>query len=148
VRRAAEDALAAARERAKGRPRRRTLVVVQREPFMVAGRGAYVHDLLEALGAENAAGDIEAAWPAVSAEALVARAPEAILDASLGPDGATGKGDAAVRAWWAAYPSLPAVREGRARALGNDAALRPGPSVAEAIAALEAGIFPEEAAPR
>lgn len=139
-----EAALEAARRRGAGRARTRVLLVVQREPFVVAGGGSYVDALLRALGYENAAGDLGQPWPSLSAEAVLARAPDAVVDAALGPAGRAGDG-AAVRSFWARYPMLPAVRDGRVRALADEAALRPGPDVAGALRALEESVAPAPA---
>ena len=136
-----EAALEAARARASGRTRSRVLLVVQREPFVVAGGGSYVDALLRALGHENAAGDLGLPWPSLSAEAVLALAPDAVVDAALGPAGRAGEG-AAVRAYWARFPMLPAVRDGRVRPLADEAALRPGPDVAGALRALEESVAP------
>jgi len=139
-------ALADARRRCAGRPRPRVLVVVQRDPYFVAGRTSYVAALLDALGCDNAAGDVDSPWPAVSAEALIVRAPDAIVDASLGPAGEPSRRDDECERWWARFPSIPAVRDGRVRALRDEAALRPGPAVAEALRALDDSIAREPAA--
>ncbi len=126
-----EGALEEGRRRNAARPPTRVLVVVQREPFFVAGGASYVDALLRAIGCANAAGDVPGAWPTLSAEALLLRAPDAIIDASFDRTGRD-------REWWAArFPTLPAAREGRVRALTDEAALRPGPGVAAALRALE-----------
>ena len=150
LRAAMEESLAAARARNAGRPKTRVLLVVQQEPYFVAGGGSYVHSLLEVLGCENAAADLAAPWPTLSAEAIFARAPDVVLDAALG---ATGRGasDAEVRRWWEErFPRLPAVRGGRVHALRDEAVLRPGPDLAGALRALEeaVGPVPPEGAPR
>jgi iron complex transport system substrate-binding protein len=145
-----EAAVEDARRRNAARPRTRVLLVVQHEPFFVAGKGSYVHALLEALGCENAAGDIAAPWPTLSTEALLSRAPDALIDAALGPTGQSASPEA-VRAWWAErFPMLPAVRDGRVRALRDEAALRPGPGLAGALRTLEEalGAPPAPGAPK
>ena len=141
-----EAALTDARRRNAARPGTRVLLVVQHDPFFVAGGGSYVDALLGVLGCENAAGDFAAPWPAVSAEVLLARAPEALVDASLGPTGQAAS-DAEVRAWWASrFPMLPAVRGGRIRALRDESALRPGPGLHAALRSLEEAVGPPAAA--
>ncbi len=142
VERRMREGLARAREKAAGRPRTRVLLVIQRDPFVVAGGGSYAHSLLDALGAGNAAGDLPGAWPLVSAEAVLARAPECIVDASLGPDGAPSARTEEAAAYWRRFPGIPAVRDGRVRALADQAALRPGPSLEEALRALDASLAP------
>jgi iron complex transport system substrate-binding protein len=142
-----EAALADARRRNAARPRTRVLLVVQHEPFFVAGGGSYVDALLGVLGCENAAGDFKAPWPTLSAEALLERAPDALIDASLGPTGQAAA-EAEVRGWWEKrFPMLPAARDGRVRALVDEAALRPGPGLAAALRALEDAVGPAPAPP-
>jgi len=131
--------LTAARGRAAERvgPPPSVLVVVQRRPLYTAGAGSYLHELLLAVGAKNAAGDIEEAWPVISEESVVARSPDIVLDASSGtsdpdtaPDPLTGLPDARV---------LVLGRE-------SEALFRAGPRLPEALRLLERLIFapPEE----
>ena len=141
LRREMEAAVEDAKRRGADRPPTRVLLVVARDPFVVAGGGSYADALLRALGFTNAAGQLGAPWPAVSAEAVVALAPDAIVDASLGPTGRAA-GDADARAFWTRYPTIPAVRDGRLRALADEAALRPGPAVGAALRALEESVAP------
>ncbi|MCK6480753.1 MAG: helical backbone metal receptor [Planctomycetes bacterium] len=142
-----EKALAAARARNAGRPTTRVLLVVQQEPFFVAGGGSYVHSLLEALGCGNAAADFPDPWPTLSAEAILGRAPDVVLDAALGSTGRGGT-DAEVRRWWEErFPHLPAVKAGRVRALRDEAVLRPGPDLEGALRALEEAVGPAAPAP-
>jgi len=135
-----EGALADARRRHAARPPTRVLVVVQREPYVVAGKGSYVDALLEAVGCTNAAASLPDPWPTISAEALLQQAPDVVVDASLGPSGRT-VAEGEVRGWWAGrFPLLPAARDGRVRALADEAALRPGPGVEAALRALEEAV--------
>jgi ABC-type Fe3+-hydroxamate transport system substrate-binding protein len=125
----------------------RVLVVVERRPLHVAGGPSYLTDLLRAVGAENAAADVDSAWPALSEEAVAARAPDVVLDASEG-ENATPEGRAALLASWARHASVPAVRNGRVHVLREDALFRPGPSLPVALAKLEAILFPTDGEPR
>lgn len=122
--------------RAAGGTTPRVLVVVQRSPLHVAGAGGFLHDLLLAVGAENAAGDLADAWPTLSAEAAVARAPDVVLDASVG-DADTEAGRRALVDAWRRFPSIPAVRDGRVVAVREDALFRAGPRIPEALRILE-----------
>jgi iron complex transport system substrate-binding protein len=129
-----EGEIARARERNAARTRTRVLLVVQREPFFVAGGASYVDALLRAIGCENAASDLAAPWPTLSAESLLQRDPDAIIDASFDRTGA-------VAEWWTRrFPTLAAGRAGRVRALADDAAVRPGPGVAAALRTLEEAV--------
>jgi len=148
LRRSIDGALAAARERADARAALgvrapRVLVVVERRPLYVAGRTSFVADLLRAVGAENAVDDVDQPWPSLSEEAAVARAPDVILDASEG-DNATPEGRAALLEAWSRFPSIPAVRDGRVLVIREDSIFRGGPRIPEALAKLEALLFPGE----
>lgn len=129
--------------RARGEKAPRVLVVVQRRPFYTAGAGSFVDDLLRAVGAENVFGDVAQPWPAVSEESIVARAPEVVLDASVG-DVDTAEGRAALAREWERYPTLPAVRAGRVRVIREDAIFRAGPRIPEALGVLERLVFDDE----
>lgn len=132
-----EATLAATRERHRDRAETRVLFVLQREPFFVAGGGSFIDELLAVLGCTNAAGHLEASWPAVSAEALLGCAPDVIIDASLGEGGEPTADDEAVAAWWSRFEGLPAVRTGRVLVLRSSSPVRPGPSLDEGLAELE-----------
>ncbi len=140
-----DAALDGAGERARGRAPDRVLFVVQRDPFYVAGPGSFVDALLLRLGYRNAAEGLGGRWPTPSAEAILAMAPDAVVDAAPVVDGERAGGgdpDEGVRAFWARLPGLPAVRAGRVRRLRDVAAVRPGPALAEALDALDRSVAP------
>ena len=105
--------------RAEGRPRPRAVLILQREPLFIVGRGSFVDEMLGAAGAENVGRAFAEPWPRVTTEWLLAAAPEVIVD------GSDVSGDA-VR-YWARWPSLPAVRDGRVVAVPQGAVALPGP---------------------
>jgi len=125
------DAIRAARSRvearAAGRPRPRAVLVLQRDPLYVVGRGSFVDEMLASAGAENAAREFSEPYPRVAREWLLDAAPELLLDAS-DPAGS----EDAVR-YWARWPSLPAVRAGRVVALAPGAVTLPGPWLDRAL---------------
>ncbi|HEX2485932.1 MAG TPA: helical backbone metal receptor [Myxococcota bacterium] len=121
-------ARAAAEARAASRPRPRTVLVLQRDPLFVVGRGSFVDEMLASAGAENAAHEFAEPYPRVAREWLLAAAPELLLDAS-------GESEPAER-YWARWASLPAVRAGRVVALAPGAVTLPGPWLDRALAAL------------
>ena len=131
---AARSRAAARREKGKRPPR--VLVVVQRRPYYTAGAGSFVDDLLRAVGAENVFGDVATPWPTVSEESIVARAPDVILDASVG-DVDTEAGRETLRRDWERLSTIPAVKDGRVRVIREDAIFRAGPRIPEALATLE-----------
>lgn len=105
-------------------------------PVMTIGRGSYLSELLEVVGAENVFGDIEAPSPQVSLEEVVRRDPDVVL---AGPAGAATihahKGWAAIRA----------VREGRVLVVDTTLVGRPGVRMGEAARHLRALILGDTA---
>lgn len=135
-----EARLAAVQQRIRGRPVRRVLLVVGHSPLIVAGRGTLQDELVTIAGGRNVARDAGTAWPKVSLELVVERAPEVILDAAMG----TERG---MHRLFAGLDVVPAVRSGRVLPIAPDTLFRAGPRVPEAAALLAAAIHPEAAAP-
>src|SRR5262249_19361454 len=71
--------LRAVQARVGVRPRVKALVVVATEAVMVAGRGSFIADMLEAAGGENVAGDSTQPFPIYSLERLLTRAPQVLV---------------------------------------------------------------------
>jgi iron complex transport system substrate-binding protein len=112
---------------AAGRPRLRAAFVLDVRPLYVAGPGTFPHELLELAGGKNVI-DRGGQWPTIDVERLLVLDPDVIVDATGG-----GHGDASL-ASAPGWSELRAVREGRLRRLRSDAALRPGPRIAEGLA--------------
>ena len=108
--------------------RPRTVLVLQRDPLFVVGRGSFVDEMLAAVGAANLAREFDETWPRVSREWLLAAAPELILDSSSDGEPAAD--------FWARWPSLPAVRAGRVVAVPEGATTLPGPYLDRALVML------------
>ena len=126
------QAVARAERRAAALPRVRVLMVVGRDPLVVAGPGSYPDALLRLAGGLNVA-EGERPWPVYSVEKAAAANPDLVVDAAvLEPPGST-----------ASLAAIPAVRLGRVVRLPNDDALRPGPRLARALEALLAALHPE-----
>lgn len=128
--------LDAVKVRVASRPSRKVLLVVGHSPLIVAGGGTLQGELLEIAGGTNVAADVGTAWPQVSAELVVARAPDVILDAAMGTE-------AGAQALFAALTTVPAVAQGRIVPLHSDTIFRAGPRVAEGAALLARAIHPE-----
>jgi len=128
--------LDAVQARVAGRPVRRVLVIVDRNPLMAVGGGTLQDELVTLAGGTNVAADAGTVWPKITLELVVERAPEVIIDGAMGTED-TG---AAV---FAGLTTVPAVADGRIVALHDPAFLRAGPRVAEAAATLAAAIHPE-----
>ena len=123
------QALSAARRRAGERPRVRVLLVVGREPLVVAGPGSYPDELLRLAGGRNA---VEGGppWPVFPLERAVALDPDLVVDGAIDEP----------REGLSRLAAIPAVRRGAVHRLRSDAALRPGPRLVEALAELEAAL--------
>jgi cobalamin transport system substrate-binding protein len=131
-----EARLDAVRTRVAGLPPRRVLVVVGHNPLIAVGGDNLQDELVTLAGGINVAADAGAAWPTLSLELVLARAPEVIVDAAMGSEA----DDAALLR---VLPPVPAVRDGRVVRLTGDTLLRAGPRVSEAAQALAAAIHPE-----
>ena len=117
------------------RERPRTVVVIQREPLYVVGPGSFVDEMLRAAGARNAVADLDSPYPRVSLEWLLAAAPAVIVDSSADPEPAA--------AYWARWPSLPAVRNGRVIAVPQGLVTLPGPHLDRALVTLAQALHGE-----
>lgn len=139
-----ERRLAIVRMKVNGRPRPRTMLVIDRQPrtlrdiYVSGGRG-FLHDLLDIAGGTDVFADIDRESVQPSTETLLARAPEVILELR-----ATAPGDVrAELAVWNTLPSIPAVRTGRVQMLTGDYLVEPGPRLAAAAEAIARAIHPE-----
>jgi ABC-type Fe3+-hydroxamate transport system substrate-binding protein len=115
---------------AKPLPALRGVLVLQREPLFVAGRGTFVDDMLQSLRVTNLAADQPGRWPRLAREWLLAAAPELIVDSSPDPEPALSH--------WARWPSLPAVAHGAVVSIPVGVATLPGPDLDEALLTLAA----------
>ncbi|HBZ71127.1 MAG TPA: hypothetical protein DEP35_15900 [Deltaproteobacteria bacterium] len=121
---------------AAGRPRPRTVLVLQREPLFVVGAGSFIDDMMRSAGAQNVGAEFSEPYPRASLEWLVAARPEVILDASSEPG----------TPWefWSRWPSIPAVERGRVIALAAGVVTLPGPQLDRALRVLAEALAPPE----
>jgi iron complex transport system substrate-binding protein len=103
-------------------PRRRTLLVVDRTPgtlrdLYVATRGSFLADLIEIAGGECVAAPETAGYGKISKEAVVALAPELIIDFVHGSTNRLGEDPIAV---WGDLALLRAVRERQVYPVRNE----------------------------
>lgn len=136
------DAVAA---RTAALPRRSVLLVVGREPFFVAGPGSHLDRLLAAAGGGNVAADLGSTYAQASLEAMVARAPEVIVDSSENRVGAAAR--AALAREWGRFPFLPAVAAGRVWPVDPFRVSIPGPRMGETAELLARLVHPERFGP-
>jgi cobalamin transport system substrate-binding protein len=121
-----EQARTRSRARARGLPRVRALLVFGLEPLVVAGRRSFAGQLLEDAGGANAAGDGDAPFFRMSAEAAVRAAPEVIV--LCGVEAPQGRG------------AVPGLVKTRTVSLRSTALLHPGPRLPEALGDLAAAL--------
>ncbi len=117
---------------ARDRKRPRTVLVLQRDPLYVVGRGSFIDEMLVAAGADNVAGSLAEPYPRAGLEWLVAAAPDLILDAASDPEPAA--------AYWSRWGSLPAVKAHRIVAVDAGLVTLPGPALDRALVALSRAI--------
>jgi len=127
--------------RAAGRVHPRVAVVVGREPLVLAGPASFLGELVAVAGGTNVADAAGGRWPRMGMEALLAAAPEVIIDVSMGSEAG---GDAELAARWGRFPSIPAVARGRLYSDPSSLFLRPGPRTGKAALALAAMLYPQE----
>lgn len=124
-------------------PRPRALFVVGLSPIAVAGAGSFPDEMLRLVAAENVI-DTGGSYPTVGIEHLLRLDPDVIVDATAAE---TGTGRRSIGKDEPGWRELRAVREGQIRPLAGDAAVRPGPRIAEGLAALARAIHPESQLP-
>jgi iron complex transport system substrate-binding protein len=141
-----ENDIAATRKQVAGRPRPRTAVIFDREPgslrsmYASAGIG-FMHDMLEAAGGTDVFAQLKQQSLQLSAETLLASAPEVIVEVQRS-EGWPPEKIASELSVWKALSALPAVRTGRVYILTDDRLGIPGPRVAEAIRLLARTLHP------
>jgi len=71
--------VATIRARVQGKPAVRVLMPIWYDPIITIGSHAYISELITLAGGYSVTSDIPQEWPQVSLEAILARAPEALL---------------------------------------------------------------------
>jgi iron complex transport system substrate-binding protein len=138
-----ERALRDVRQRVASRPRPRTLIVFGRESLSLRGiyaSGGYgfVHDMVTAAGGDNIFADLKQQAVQATAELIIARRPEVILELRAEP--LTPDRQARELATWTQLSSVPAVRDGRVHIIADPRVVVPGPRVGEGVALLAGAI--------
>lgn len=133
------DRLDAVRKRVAGAAPVKTLFAVQVEPIVAAGVGTLPSEILEIAGGRNVVSSPR--YPRLGIETVIGARPEVILQSRMDAAG----DESAALAFWRRWPDLPAARAGRLYLLPGDAALRPGPRVADAAEEIATLLHPEDA---
>jgi len=134
--------LAAATAKTDGKKRCRVFLCVDRTPdtlkgAFTVGAESFLTELVKLAGGENVFRDVQKDYFQVSTEALVARAPEVIIEMRSGRK-LSAEARAVLIADWAALKDVPAIRSKRVYILTENYLVVPGPRVAK-IAELLAG---------
>jgi iron complex transport system substrate-binding protein len=139
-----ERGLDAVRTRVTGMPRVTTLLIFSREPgglrgVYASGGVGFLHDLITIAGGTDVFSDVKRESVQISAEQILARAPEAIIElyGTMMPQQL-----AAERGIWSQLPSVPAVKNNRIIQLSNEWITIPGPRVVDAARVLAEALHP------
>jgi iron complex transport system substrate-binding protein len=121
--------------RVQGRPRPRTLLVIDRQPgtlreMFVSGGVGFLQDMLTAAGGDNVFADSRTESVQPSTELVLARAPQVILEVRA--DGLIQPAAAGAEFnLWATLASVPAVRQGRIYFISGSHLVVPGPRLGQ-----------------
>jgi iron complex transport system substrate-binding protein len=135
--------IAAARSDPPAR-RWKAMIVVSRTPgtvrdVFVAGPGTFLDELLRTAGGANVFSGAIARYPEPSAEEILYRNPEAIIE--IQPLGKNAETETALaRADWAVLPGLAAAERGNIFVLVGDHLVVPGPRLGETLRDLTAAL--------
>jgi iron complex transport system substrate-binding protein len=146
-----ERQLAEVRARVAGLSRPKTLLVFGHDPGALSNVNAsggygFLHDLLELAGGSDVLADLQRQSVQLSAETILARAPEVIIDLRYGEPMPPAR-MAEERRIWEVLPSVPAVRTGRVYVLAGDEFVVPGPRIVAAAERFAATLHPDRRAP-
>jgi iron complex transport system substrate-binding protein len=127
------EAVAALNE---GKPRPKVLLIVGWRPIIAVAQGTFLDTLLQYAGGQNVVTNSVSQYPNYDMEAIIRRAPEIIIDASMEDPNAD------IKARWAAFTDIPAVKNGKVFTAPNNSLLRQGPRLAEGLEALSKLLHP------
>jgi ABC-type Fe3+-hydroxamate transport system substrate-binding protein len=142
-----ERDLAQVRARVAGRKRPRTLLVFERDPSTLqntyaSGGYGFLADLLDVAGGDNVFGDINKQAVQASAEMILTRRPDAIIELRYG-DNARPADPARDLKVWSPLGAVPAVKSKRIQVLVGDQFVVPGPRIVDAARQLARALHPE-----
>lgn len=130
----------------------RVFVAVSRRPgdlanVLTTGKGTFLNEMVEIAGGQNVFASVDMAWPQVSAEAIVARRPEVIIE--LQPElELTDDLRRRMLSEWKTLGPVPAVQNDRVHFLTDDHALIPSPRCVEIIEKLSWILHPDQKSDR
>lgn len=127
----------AVRARTRGKEKVRVMLTVSRQPdrlanILTTGRGTFLDEMIDIAGGINVFGDIDMIYPEVSAEAIITKQPQVIIE--LMPEvKLTDELEKQVREQWRKLGAIPAVADNRVYLLTDDNGLIPSPRYVEFI---------------
>jgi iron complex transport system substrate-binding protein len=141
-----ERAIATIRSNVSRLPHPRTMLVFGRDPsslrnLYASGGYGFLHDMLEAAGAQNVFADLKQQSVEVSTEMILARRPDVIVEL-WDRDSVKAVDFPRLQQAWAALASVPAVRDHRIDELAGDEFVVPGPRVVDATRQLARILHP------
>jgi iron complex transport system substrate-binding protein len=108
------------------------------EPLLTAGPSTFIGRLIDLAGGVNIFADLTASYPQVSAEEVLRRNPDVILEPAS--NGTQLPSETALR--HPGWRHLAAVKHGRVYLLDDDLVSRPGPRLAKALQVIAATLYP------
>lgn len=127
----------AVEERVKNLPKPKALYVLQAAPLITVGRNTFITDLIRLAGGESITDDLETAYPQLSRETAIARAPQVLIaPASHGTE--LVKEEDLQRD----FAVTPALKTNRIVRINPDWADRPGPRIVDGLEQLAEGLHP------
>lgn len=134
---AAKMAAVASRAQAAGK-RPGVFFQIDASPLVSAGRGTFIDGLITGAGGRNLAGE-RGSYPRFSWEEILALQPEVVIIASM----AGGYSEEQLKAQWAKWPDIPAVKNGRVHVVDASLFDRPVPRLADGLVELARLLHPE-----
>lgn len=108
-------------------------------PLITSGRNSFIGQLIEMAGGVNVFADIDAEFPQVNTESVIARDPQVILGPEVpGVDELSLEKVRARKGWG----GIDAVRNGRVYALSGDLTSRPGPRLVDGLELVARTLYP------
>ncbi|MGC8913833.1 MAG: ABC transporter substrate-binding protein [Thermoplasmata archaeon] len=106
-------------------------------PFMSAGPGSFINDLIRLAGGKNIAGNSSTDYPVLTEEYIISANPEVIITSSMNMDTPE---KILNRTNW---QNMDAIKNHRVYAVDDNIVSRPGPRIVEGLEALAKIIHPE-----
>ncbi|TXT45469.1 MAG: iron complex transport system substrate-binding protein [Spirochaetes bacterium] len=108
------------------------------EPLMTCGSSTFQHAIVAAAGGKDIFTDLSAAWPTVSGEEVIARAPQVIMGADDHGEKMTYSSIASRPGW----SQIPAVKDKRIVLLPTELVSGPGPRIAKGVYLAAKALYP------